>query len=183
MGMFSKFAKVAHVHFSSWKQSIVGVSASWPHAVDTPTSHWHGVSSEECLGDGQPLLLKQTQKSWQCSRWWMVLPDLSLQVLPKIFYWIEIQAAGWPVHPDHPWPRHSSDDTPCQWDVCVLIAWGQEADTPTIDCFQELKWTCVTFPNFENVPIVTKVLINLEPEIKMSWNFVCMELNVKPNFG
>ena len=50
MGMFSKFAKVAHVHFSSWKQSIVGVSASWPHAIDTPTSHWHGVSSEECLG-------------------------------------------------------------------------------------------------------------------------------------
>ena len=37
--------------------------------------------------------------------------------------------------------------------------------------------------NFENVPIVTKVLINLEPEIKMSWNFVFMGLNVKPNFG
>ena len=36
--------------------------------------------------------------------------------------------------------------------------------------------------NFENVPIVTKVLINLEPEIKMYRNFVCMELSVKPNF-
>ena len=183
MGTFSKFAKVAHVHFSSWKQSIVGVSTSWSHAINTPTSHWHGVSSEECLGNGQPLLLEQTQKSWQCSRWWMVLPDLSLQVVPKIFHWIEIRAAGWPVHPDHPWPRHSSDDTPCQWDVGVSTAWGQEVDTPTIDCFHELKWTCATFANFENVPIVTKVLINLEPEIKMSWNFVCMELNVKPYFG
>ena len=99
----------------------MGVSTSWPHAIDTPTSHWHGVSSEECLGDGQPLLLEQTQKSWQCSRWWMVLPDLSLQVVPKIFYWIEIRAAGWPVHPDHPWPRHSSDDTPCQWDIGVYV--------------------------------------------------------------
>ena len=78
MVTFSKFEKVAHVHFSSWKQSIVGVSAPWPHAIDTPTSHWHGVSSEECLGDGQPLLLEQTQKSWQCSKWWMVLLDLSL---------------------------------------------------------------------------------------------------------
>ena len=82
----------------------------------------------------------------------------------------------------HP-PRHSSDDTPCQWDVGVSIAWGQEADTPTIDCFHELKWTRATFANFENEPIVTKLLINLEPKIKMSWNFVCLELNGKPNFG
>ena len=60
---------------------------------------------------------------------------------------------------------------------------GSGGGYTTIDCFHELKWTCATFANFENVPIVTKVLINLEPEIKMSWNFVCMELNVKPNFG
>ena len=92
-------------------------------------------------------------------------------------FWVCSSKSGWPS------PRHSSDDTPCQWDVGVSIAWGQEADTPTIDCFHELKWTRATFANFENVPIVTKVLINLEPEIKMSWNFVCMGLNVKPNFG
>ena len=82
-----------------------------------------------------------------------------------------------------PSPRHSSDNTPCQWDVGVSIAWGQEADTPTIDWFHELKWTRATFANFENEPIVTKLLINLEPKIKMSWNFVCLELNVKHNFG
>ena len=121
MGTFSKFAKVARVHFSSWKQSIVGVSASWPHAIDTPTSHWHGVSSEECLGDGQPLLLEQTQKSWQCSRWWMVLPDLSLQVVPKIFYLIEIRAAGWPVHPDHPWPPQEVVHKACTMRSGVVI--------------------------------------------------------------
>ena len=119
MGTFSKFAKVAHVHFSSWKQSIVSVSASWPHAIDTPTSHWHGVSSEECLGQGwsgwtgQPAARISIQQKIFGTTWRDKSGRTIHHLLHCQLFWVCSSKSGWPS------PRHSSDDTPCQWDVGV----------------------------------------------------------------